>query len=118
MKTIHYAGADLPVSDEVASELQAYLIALRFLPMPSSWQSIPTYDRGTGEPITANLHLSSGSPIVIVPAPAHPADPEGSAETAADLRDQRRAIVEATSQDDLAHRTSAAEKRMLLGGLE
>ena len=85
MKTLHYAGIQIRISDGVASSLQAYLVALRFKSTPSEWYSLPCYLDGSDESVRVDVQLVPNVPTVIAPLSSALPDPDGSAEASADL---------------------------------
>jgi hypothetical protein len=85
VKTLHYAGTHLRISDGVATALQGYLVALRFKSTPSEWYSLPCYLDGSDESVRVVVQLVPNTPIVIAPAGGHSTDPDGSAEAVAEL---------------------------------
>jgi hypothetical protein len=85
VKTLHYAGTKVRISDALATALQAYLVALRFKSSPSEWYSLPCYVDGSDEASRVDIQLVPNTPIIIAPSSVSLPDAAGSAEAAAEL---------------------------------
>jgi hypothetical protein len=85
VKTLHYAGTRIRISDELATAFQAYLVALRFKSSPSEWYSLPCYVDGIDGETRIDIQLVPNVPVIIAPSPGDLPDPTGSAEAVAEL---------------------------------
>jgi hypothetical protein len=85
MKTLHYAGTSIRISDGLATAFQAYLVALRFKAAPSEWYSLPCYVNGSDRQTRVDIQLVPNVPIIIAPLLDELADPAGSADAVAEL---------------------------------
>ncbi|MCU1543877.1 MAG: hypothetical protein JWM50_1742 [Microbacteriaceae bacterium] len=85
MKTLHYAGTHVRISDGLGNALQAYLVALRFKSTPSEWYALPCYLADGDKPLRVDIQLVPNTPMIIAPSPTDLPDPEGSEEAMAEL---------------------------------